>query len=46
MGYKRKYLSADGLLEVARGCLRREDLSPVIGSEYSWQLCDERAGHF
>ena len=39
MGYKRKYLSGDGLLEVVRNSLRREDLSPVIGSQYSWQDC-------
>lgn len=39
MGFARKYLSGDGLLEVVRHCLRREDLKAVIGSEYSWQDC-------
>ena len=39
MGFKRKYLSADGLIAVVRHCLRREKLEPVIGSEYSWQDC-------
>lgn len=39
MGFVRKHLSGDGLLEVVRHCLQREDLSPVIGSEYSWQDC-------
>ena len=39
MGFKRKYLSADGLLEVVRHCVKRERLEEVIGSEYSWQDC-------
>ena len=39
MGFKRKYLSADGLVEVVRHSLKREDLKEVIGSEYSWQDC-------
>lgn len=39
MGFARKYLSADGLLELVRHSLRREDLSRVIGSTYSWQDC-------
>jgi len=39
MGFARKYLSADGLVEVVRHSLRRETLSPVIGSDYSWQDC-------
>ena len=39
MGFKRKYLSADGLVEVVRDCLRQEKLEPVTGSEYSWQDC-------
>lgn len=39
MGFSRKYLSADGLLEAVRHCIRREKLSPVPGSEYSWQDC-------
>jgi hypothetical protein len=37
MKFSRKYLSAGGLVEVVRHCLRREGLSPVIGSEYTWQ---------
>jgi len=39
MGFARKYLSADGLIEVVRHCLRREDLTACIGSEYTWQDC-------
>lgn len=39
MGFKRKYLSADGLVEVVRHCLRKEDLTELMGSEYSWQDC-------
>jgi len=39
MGFARKYLSADGLIEIVRHSLRREDLTAVIGSEYSWQDC-------
>lgn len=39
MGFKRKYLSADGLIEVVRHCLRKTQLDEIIGSEYSWQDC-------
>ena len=39
MGFMRKYLSADGLHEVVRHCLRRADLRVLIGSEYTWQDC-------
>lgn len=39
MGFSRKYLSADGLIEVVRHCFRREKLTELIGSEYSWQDC-------
>jgi len=39
VGFVRKYLSADGLVKVVRHCVGREDLKPVIGSEYSWKDC-------
>jgi len=39
MGFHRKYLSADGLVQVVRHCLCRETLKEVRGSEYSWQDC-------
>ena len=39
MGFRRKYLSADGLVAVVRRCLRHENLVSVIGSEYTWQDC-------
>jgi hypothetical protein len=39
MGFQRKYLSADGLIEVVRHSLRRENLPVVKGSEYSWEDC-------
>ena len=39
MGFRRKYLSADGLVEVVRHCLRREKLTEIYGSSYSWQDC-------
>jgi hypothetical protein len=39
MGFKRKYLSADGLVQVVRHCLCREKLKEVNGSDYSWQDC-------
>jgi hypothetical protein len=39
MGFKRKYLSADGLVEVVRHSLKREEFKEVIGSAYSWQDC-------
>jgi len=39
MGYRRKYLSADGLIQIIHHSLRREDLKEVIGSAYSWQDC-------
>ncbi len=39
MGFAGKYLSANGLLGVVCDCLRREDLSKLIGAKYSWQDC-------
>jgi len=39
MGFRRKYLSADGLIGVVRYYLRKEKLPACIGSEYSWQDC-------
>lgn len=39
MGFARKFLSVDGLIEVVRHCLKREDLSKLIGAKYSWQDC-------
>lgn len=39
MGFKRKFLSGDGLLGVVRDCLRKEGLPQVVGSAYSWQDC-------
>lgn len=39
MGFTRKYLSADGLIKVVRHCVDRENLSAVIGSDYSWKDC-------
>lgn len=39
MRFARKYLSADGLIEVVRHCFRREQLTELIGSGYSWQDC-------
>lgn len=38
MGFRRKYLSADGLHEVVRHTLRREKLTE-LDSPYSWQDC-------
>jgi len=39
MGFKRKYLSADGLVESVRDCLRNEKLEALAGAKYSWQDC-------
>lgn len=39
MGFQRKYLSADGLVNVVRHCIEREKLTPVKGSNYSWTDC-------
>lgn len=39
MSFKRKYLSADGLINVVRHCLHKEKLTEVAGSDYSWQDC-------
>jgi hypothetical protein len=39
MGFLRKYLSADGLIGVVRHSLLRQDLKPLIGSDYSWEDC-------
>ena len=35
----RKYLSADGLVQIVRHSLLRADLKPLIGSDYTWQDC-------
>lgn len=39
MGFKRKYLSADGLLEVVRDSLRQEKFKELANASYSWQDC-------
>ena len=39
MGFRRKYLSADGLLQVIKHCLKQEKWPTVKGSAYSWQDC-------
>ena len=39
MGFARKYLSADGLLEVVRCSLRQEKLKELNNASYSWQDC-------
>lgn len=39
MGFVRKHLSADGLLEVVRHSFRQEKLEELSGSSYSWQDC-------
>lgn len=39
MGFKRKYLSADGLIDVIRHCLHRETWPKIANSPYSWQDC-------
>ncbi len=39
MGLRRKCLSADGLVEVVKHCLKQEKLSVVKGSDHSWQDC-------
>ncbi|MDA9004043.1 transposase [bacterium] len=39
MGFTRKYLSADGLLNVVRHSLRQEKLTELKNSNYSWQDC-------
>ena len=39
MGFMRKYLSADGLVQIVRHSLLRADLKPLIGSDYTWQDC-------
>lgn len=39
MGFARKYLTADGLIEVVRHCLQRERFKEIKGSKYSWQDC-------
>src|SRR3989338_117678 len=39
MGLVRKYLSADGLIQVIRHSLRQEKLEVVNDSDYSWQDC-------
>ena len=39
MGFRRKYLSADGLLSVVRHSFSREGLQELSGSKYSWQDC-------
>lgn len=39
MGFARKYLSADGLLDVVRHSLRKEKLDELQNARYSWQDC-------
>jgi|SaaInlStandDraft_5_1057022.scaffolds.fasta_scaffold30753_1 hypothetical protein len=39
MGFVRKHLSADGLIQIVRHSLLRSDLKPLIGSDYTWQDC-------
>jgi hypothetical protein len=39
MGFRRKYLSADGLHQVVRGCLKREKIPEMKRSQFSWQDC-------
>lgn len=39
MGFMRKYLSADGLLQVVRHCVGKAKLENVIGATYSWEDC-------
>ena len=39
MGFVRKYLSTDGLLSVIRHSLIKQNLKPLIGSDYSWEDC-------
>lgn len=39
MGFARKYLSADGLLDVIRDSLREEKLKELSHFRYSWQDC-------
>lgn len=39
MGFVRKHLSADGLLQVVRHCVGRAKLEKLIGTTYSWQDC-------
>ena len=39
MGFSRKYLSADGLMESVSRCLEEENFKEVIGSEYTWRDC-------
>ncbi len=39
MGFMRKYLSGDGLINVVRRSLRREKFKACERSEYSWEDC-------
>jgi hypothetical protein len=39
MGFKRKYLSADGLIRVVRQALDKERFKPCRRSAYTWQDC-------
>lgn len=39
MGFSRKYLSADALLDVVRYSLSQEKIKPLKHSTYSWQDC-------
>jgi Transposase DDE domain len=39
MGFIRKYLSLDGLLEVVRHAVIKEKFPAITGSSYSWQDC-------
>lgn len=39
MGFKRKYLSADGLMNTVKASLKKETFRPCPKSEYSWHDC-------
>ena len=39
MGFIRKYLSADGLVQVVKNNLKREKFEVYNKSKYSWQDC-------
>ena len=39
MSFKRKYLSADGLVNVVRRGLRREKFKVIQSAKYSWEDC-------
>ena len=39
MGFVRKYLSADGLHQIVKHSLLREQFKVMQNAEYSWQDC-------